>query len=332
MEITGTVIGSVSIPGPLALAPLSGVTDLACRLMAKSFGASLVCVPLISARALCLGNKKTIDLLASDPAEKPTAVQIFGGDPETIAGAVAVLREYPFDLIDINMGCPAPKIAGHSGGVALMRDVKLAAEIVRAAVAEAADVPVTVKMRSGWDAASINAPELAVAVEEAGAAAVTIHPRTGKQRFTGRADWDLIARIKRSASIPVIGSGDVRAPEDAKRMFEETGCDLVTIGRAAQGNPWIFSRTLKFLRTGEPGLLPSPVERLRALIDHCTLSTKYDTGRGAALRLRKHSAWYIKGLKNAAMTRQMVNRAESIEAIIDICRTAEKQWHESCTT
>ena len=331
MDITEKTIGSVNIPGPLALAPLSGITDVACRLISKSFGASLVYVPLVSARALCLGNKKTLDLLATEPAERPTGVQIFGGDPESIAGAVKVLREYPFDFVDINMGCPAPKVAGNAGGVALMRDIKLAAEIVRAAV-EAADRPVTVKMRSGWDAASINAVELAFAVEEAGAAAVAIHPRTRTQRFSGRADWSLIAEIKRSVEIPVIGSGDIRAPEDAKRMLEETGCDLVMVGRAAQGNPWIFARTLKFLRTGELDPPPSPVERLRALIDHCTLSANYDEDRRAALRLRKHAEWYIKGLQNAAITREMVNRAESVETIIDICRAAEQKWHESCSS
>ena len=328
--MTGTLIGSVRIPGPVALAPLSGITDLSCRLTAKSFGASLVYVPLISAKALCLGNRKTFDLLKSDPGERPVAVQIFGGDADTISGAVRLLREYPFDMVDINMGCPVPKVAGNAGGAALMRDVNLAAEIVEAAV-EAADVPVTVKIRAGWDASSINAPELAAAVERAGAAAVAIHPRTKAQGFTGSADWALIAGVKQSVKIPVIGSGDIRSPEDAKRMIDETGCDMVMIGRAARGNPWLMSRTLEFLRSGELQPEPSPVERLRVLIDHCTLSAKYDEERRAALKMRKHAAWYVKGLKNAALTRQKVNSAESGDQIIEICRQAEKDWHEICS-
>lgn len=323
METEIIEIGSVPIPGPIALAPLSGITDLACRLIAKSFGASLVYVPLISAKALCLGNKKTFDLLVSEPAERPVAVQIFGGNPETVAGAVMMLREHPFDLIDINMGCPVPKVAGHAGGAALMRDVKLAAEIVAAAVG-VSEASVTVKMRAGWDEDSINAPELAAAVEAAGAAAVAVHPRTKAQRFTGRADWSVIARVKRSVGIPVIGSGDVRSPEDAKRMLEETGCDLVMIGRSARGNPWLIERTLKLLKSGEHAPEPSPARRLQTLIEHCTLSAKYDDDRRAALKMRKHAAWYVKGLKNAAITRQMINRAESMDRIVEICRMVEK--------
>jgi tRNA-dihydrouridine synthase B len=331
MEITGTEIGSVRVPGPLALAPMSGITDLACRLIAKSFGASIVYVPLVSARALCLGNKKTFDLLISEPVEKPVAVQIFGGDPSSIAGAADALRGYPFDLIDINMGCPMPKVAENSGGASLMRDVNLATEIIRAAV-ETADVPVTAKIRSGWDAGCVNAPEFSAALEDAGASAVAVHPRTKAQRFTGRADWRLIAETKRSVNIPVIGSGDVCSPEDALRMLEETGCDIVMIGRAARGNPWIFDRTLKFLQTGDLQPSPSPVERLHTLIDHCTLSARYDNDRRAALRMRKHAGWYVKGLKNAAITRQKVNRAESIDRIVEICKMAEKDWHEICSS
>jgi nifR3 family TIM-barrel protein len=330
MEIAETKIESVRIPGPIALAPLSGITDLACRLVAKSFGASLVYVPLISAKALCLGSKKTFDLLASEPAEKPVAVQIFAADPASIAGAVEILRNYSFDLIDINMGCPMPKVSGNAGGASLMREVKLAAEIVRAAV-EAAAVPVTVKIRSGWDADSINAPEFAAALEDAGAAAVAVHPRTKAQRFAGQADWRLIGETKRSVNIPVIGSGDVCSPADARRMLEETGCAMVMIGRAARGNPWIFSQTLKFLQTGELQRQPTPEERVRALIEHCTLSAKYDTDRRAALRMRKHAGWYVKGLKNAAIIRQKINRAESLERIVEICRMADKDWHGICS-
>jgi nifR3 family TIM-barrel protein len=302
---------------------MSGITDLACRLIAKSFGASLVYAPLISAKALCLGNAKTFDLLISEPAERPVAVQIFGGDPKTIGEAAGILKAYPFDLLDINMGCPVPKVAGNAGGAALMRDVKLAAEIVRAAV-ESADAPVTAKIRAGWDSDSINAVKLSAALEEAGASAVAVHPRTKTQGFKGSADWTLIARVKESVGIPVIGSGDVGSPEDAKRMLEETGCDLVMIGRAARGNPWIFSRTAELLRSGALPPGPDPAQRLQTLIRHCTLSARYNDDRRAALKMRKHAAWYVRGLKNAANTRQKINRARTTDEIVAICRQAEK--------
>jgi tRNA-dihydrouridine synthase B len=308
---------------------MSGITDLPFRLVAKSFGAALGCIPLISAKALCLGNQKTFDLLKSDPAERPVAVQIFGGDPETIAAAVKVLKKYPIDIIDINMGCPVPKVMKAGGGALLMRDVKLAGEVVKAAVAMA-DVPVTVKMRAGWDADSITAPELAGIVEEAGASAVAVHPRTKTQGFTGKADWSLIARIKKSVDIPVIGSGDVLSPEDAKRMLEETGCDFVMIGRAARGNPWIFSRTVRFLQDNVLFPEPSPEERLQILTTHCTLSARFEGGPRAALRMRKHAGWYVKSLKNAAIIRKNMNLAGSVDDIIGICRALKAEWHGSC--
>jgi tRNA-dihydrouridine synthase B len=329
MERAETTIGTVTIPGPLVQAPLAGITDLPCRLIAKSLGAALVYNPLISAKALCLRSRKTFDLLVSDPAERPVAVQIFGGEPETIARAVAILNDYPFDMIDINMGCPVPKVARNEGGVALMRDVPRAIEVVAAAVA-AGKAPVTVKMRSGWDAGSINAPELAAAVEEVGAAAIALHPRTKTQGFTGRADWGLIAETKRTVRIPVIGSGDVRTPEDVARMFEETGCDLVMIGRAGRGNPWIFRRTLDFLATGKLPPEPTPAERVQALVKHCTLSATYDTDRRAALRMRKHAAWYLRGLKNAAAARNLINHAQTIADIVEICHTMDNDWHTTC--
>ncbi len=309
---------------------MSGITDIAFRLIAKSFGAALVYIPLISAKALSLGSRKTLDLLVSDPAERPVAVQIFGGDVETIVEAVKVLNAYPVDMIDINMGCPVPKVAGHAGGASLLRDPKLAAEIVRAAVG-ATDMPVTVKLRAGWDASSINAPEIAGAVEEAGASAIALHPRTKAQGFSGSADWSLITRTKRTVSIPVIGSGDVRSPEDAKKMLEQTACDFVMVARAARGNPWIFSRTLKLLLENKFVPEPSPGERLHTLARHCTLLAGYEGGRRAALKMRKHAGWYIKGLKNAAIAREKVHRAQTVDEIIDICRGLEKEWHESCS-
>ncbi|UCD59225.1 MAG: tRNA dihydrouridine synthase DusB [Candidatus Hydrogenedentota bacterium] len=310
---------------------MAGITDIAFRLIAKSFGAALVYIPLISAKALCLETKKTFDLLVSEPAERPLAVQIFGGDPETIAEAVRRLRTHPVDIIDINMGCPVPKVAGHGGGASLMRDEKLAARIVSAAVG-ATGMPVTVKLRAGWDESSINAPKIARAVEEAGASAVAVHPRTKSQGFSGQADWNLIARTKQCVGIPVIGSGDVRAPEDAQRMLEQTGCDFVMVARAARGNPWIFSRTLKWLQQHVLPPEPSPKERLQALVRHCTLLARYESERRAALKMRKHAGWYIKGLRNAAIAREKINHARTVDEISKICRSFEKEWHESCTS
>jgi tRNA-dihydrouridine synthase B len=330
MERVETKIGPVRVAGQVVLAPLAGITDLAFRLIAKSFGAALVYIPLISAKALCLGSQRTLDLLASDPTERPVAVQIFGGDPETIADAVATLSQYPIDIIDINMGCPVPKVAGRAAGASLLRTPKLAADIVRAAV-RATDLPVTVKLRSGWDASSINALDMAQALVDAGASAIALHPRTKAQGFSGRADWSLIGLIKEKLSVPVIGSGDVCSPEDARKMLDETGCDLVMVARAALGNPWVFSRTIQFLENAVLPPEPTAGERVHVLARHCALSANYDDRRRAALRMRKHAAWYVKGLKNAAATRDKINHAGTIDEIVGICRGLEKEWHGSCS-
>lgn len=331
MERTEARIGSVKIPGVLVLAPMSGITDIAFRLISKPFGVALGYIPLISAKALSLGSEKTLRLLVSDPAERPVAAQIFGDDTETIAGAVNVLNAYPIDIIDINMGCPVPKVAGHAGGASLLRDPVRAADIVRAAV-EATDKPVTVKIRSGWDADSINAVEMACLLEGAGASAIVLHPRTKTQGFAGRADWGLIAETKKSVTIPVIGNGDICSPLDARKMLEQTGCDFVMVARAARGNPWIFSRTLKLLEQGALPPEPSPAEKVHTLVRHCTLLAKYEGERNAARKMRKHAGWYIKGLKNAAIARGKINRAETVREVIEICQELEKVWHESCTS
>lgn len=331
MERTSIRIGTVTITGRLVLGPMSGITDLAFRLIVKSFGASLVYVPLISAKALVVGSKKTYDLLQTDPADKPVAVQIFGGDPDVIARAAEILKPYPFDFVDINMGCPAPKVAGHAGGSSLLRNPRLAVEVVEAAV-QTAGKPVTVKIRSGWDHQSINAVELSQMLESAGASAVAVHPRTRTQRYAGRSDWNIIAQVKRALRIPVIGSGDVASPEDAKQLVDSTGCDLVMIARAARGNPWIFQRGKFFLEQNVLPPEPSPTERLHTLIEHCTFLDRYESKRTAALLMRKHAGWYIKGLQNAASARERINKADSIAEIIRICRDLEQQWHETCSS
>ncbi|RJP18153.1 MAG: tRNA dihydrouridine synthase DusB [Candidatus Abyssobacteria bacterium SURF_5] len=330
MEGTATRIGNVGIIGKLVLGPMSGITDLAFRLVSKSFGCSLGYVPLVSAKALVLGSRKTFELLETDPAEKPVAVQLFGGEPDVIGRAVEILKPYPFDLVDINMGCPAPKVAGHAGGSSLLRDPGLAAEIVRAAV-QAAGKPVTAKIRSGWDERSTNAVEIALMLQEAGASAIVVHPRTKAQRFTGRANWNIIRQVKQAVRIPVVGNGDVSSPEDAKRMLEQTGCDLVMVARAARGNPWIFQRGNYFLQEGKTLPQPSPHVRVQTLIRHCTILAQYEGERTAALKMRKHAGWYIKGLQNAASARERINKAQTTGEIILICRDLEHQWHESCS-
>jgi len=310
---------------------MSGITDIASRLIAKSFGAALVYIPLISAKALCLGSRKTFDLLISDAAERPVGVQIFGGEPDIIARAVEILNSHPIDLIDINMGCPVPKVAGHAGGASLLRTPKLACEIVAAAVGST-NKPVTVKLRAGWDESTINAPELAQMLEKAGASAIALHPRTKAQGFAGKADWSLITLTKKNVNIPVIGSGDVHSPNDARQMLEETGCDLVMIARAAQGNPWAFSRTLTLLERNELAPEPSQSERLHTMVRHCTLLVKYEGERTAALKMRKHAAWYVKGMKNAAKAREKINRSKTVGEIIDVCQAMVGEWHESCSS
>jgi tRNA-dihydrouridine synthase B len=309
---------------------MSGITDLAFRLIAKSFECSLLYVPLVSAKALVLGNQKTYDLLQTDPAEKPVGIQIFGGDPDVIAEASARLQSIPFDFVDINMGCPAPKIADHAGGCSLLRDPKLAAAVVRAAVKEAGK-PVTAKIRSGWDERSVNAVQLAQTLQDAGASAIELHPRTKTQRFTGRADWDLIARVKQAVTIPVIGNGDVSSPEDVKRMLEHTQCDLVMIARAARGNPWIFRRSNFLLQHGALPPEPTPHEKIHTLINHCTILAAYEGERRAALKMRKHAGWYIRGLQNAASARESINKAQTTAEIVQICHEMEQRWHGSCS-
>jgi tRNA-dihydrouridine synthase B len=310
---------------------MSGITDLACRLIAKSLDCSLVYAPLVSAKALVLGNRRTLDLLRSEPAERPVGVQIFGGEPETIGRAAEILRPYPFDFIDINMGCPAPKVAGHAGGASLMRDPKLAADIMKAAV-RSAGKPVTAKIRAGWDEQSVNAIEISARLEEAGASAIAIHPRTMAQGFAARADWNLIKQVKQALKIPVIGNGDVESPEDAARMFELTGCDLIMIGRAARGNPWIFKRGNFFLQRRQLLPEPSPWEKVQILIKHCTLLARYEDEHRAALKMRKHAGWYIKGLKNAANAREKINMAQTASEIVRICYEYEHLWHETCSS
>lgn len=305
-----TAIGGVTLTSPYILAPMAGVTDMPFRLLCKRQGAALVCTEMVSANALHYGSLRTEGLLRTDPEERPVSVQIFGSDPEIMGEAAAYLSELPIDIIDINMGCPVPKVVKNGEGCALMLDVRLAASVIRSVVKNSAK-PVTVKMRKGFDDAHVNAVEIAKAAEDAGASAVTVHARTRQQYYSGRADLDIIRRVKEAVSIPVIGNGDVTSPEAAVRMTRETGCDGVMIGRAARGDPWIFSRIMEYEKTGKVPPAPSAKERKQMALCHAAMQINYNGERQGVRQMRSRVSWYVSGLKNAAAVRRRINMAET---------------------
>ncbi len=292
-------IGTVEIPGKAALAPMAGVADKTFRQLCKDFGAAYVVSEMVSAKGLHFSDARTQALMALSPGEHPAAIQLFGDDPAVMAQAARRAVQFGPDILDINMGCPAPKVNSSGGGASLMKDPRLCAQIT-AAVARAVEVPVTVKIRKGWDDSSVNAVEVAQRCEEAGASAVTVHGRTRAQMYAPPVDWEIIAQVKQSVSIPVIGNGDVTAPEDAARLYEQTNCDLVMIGRGACGNPWIFQRVNALLEHGALLPAPGPAERMRVMCRHIRALCA-EKGEAHAMReARKHAAWYMRGLKGAA--------------------------------
>mgnify|MGYP001463704705 CR=1 FL=1 len=312
-------IGNIKLKNQVVLAPMAGVCNPAFRLIAKEFGAGLVCAEMVSDRGIIHKNQKTMQMLYVDEREKPMSLQIFGGTRETLVEAAKYVDKYTnADIIDINMGCPVPKVTKCDAGAKWLLDPKKIYDMV-AAVVDAVEKPVTVKMRKGWDDEHVYAVENAMAVERAGGAAVAIHGRTRVQMYEGVADWDILREVKQAVNIPVIGNGDVKTPQDAKRMLETTGVDGVMIGRAALGNPWMLYRTVQYLETGVLYDDPDPRERIDVCCLHLDRLVKLKGEEIAVKEMRKHAAWYLKGLRGANSVRKKINlceRADELKAIL----------------
>jgi len=303
-------IGNVELKNPYILAPMAGVTDLPFRLLCKEQGAGLLCMEMISAKAIQYNNRNTKALLEIHPEEEPVSLQLFGSDPMVISEIAKRIEELPFAMLDINMGCPVPKIVRNGEGSALMNQPKLVHEIVSKTV-KAIQKPVTVKIRKGFNDESINAVEIAKIIEDAGAAAVAVHGRTREQYYSGKADWDIIRQVKEAVTIPVIGNGDVVSGESALAMMRETGCDGVMIGRGAQGNPWIFSELVEYEKSGVMPNRPSNEELKEMMLRHARLQIQYKGEYLGIREMRKHVSWYTSGLKNSAKLRGEINAVES---------------------
>jgi nifR3 family TIM-barrel protein len=311
-------IGDIELKNQVVLAPMAGICNSAFRLTVKEFGAGLVCAEMVSDKGIVLKNAKTMNMLYIDEAEKPLSLQIFGGEKETLVEAARFVdKNTNADIIDINMGCPVPKITKCDAGAKWLLDPDKIYEMV-SAVVDVVDKPVTVKMRMGWDEKHIYAVKNAQAVERAGGKAVSLHGRTRVQMYEGTANWDIIKEVKQSVNIPIIGNGDVQTPQDAKRMLEETGCDGVMIGRAALGNPWMIYRTVQFLETGRLMGEPSVREKMDVCILHLDRLIALKNENVAVREMRKHAAWYLKGVRGNANVRNAINECETRDQLVFI--------------
>ena len=322
-------IGHVIIPGRIGLAPMAGFSDVSYRLLAKEMGASFVCTEMVSAMGIKYNNEHTKDLLYMEEIEQPVSMQIFGSDPEAIAIGAKVVEAAGAPIVDINMGCPVKKVVSSGDGSALMKTPELAMKVAEAAV-RAVQIPVTVKLRLGWDDSSINVVDMAQRMESVGVAAVAVHGRTREQMYSGKANWDYIKQVKAALSIPVIGNGDVQSPESAKAMLEYTGCDAVLVGRAAQGNPWLFKQIKEYLETGTYSLNPTGPERIDMLLRHYNLLCQYKGIELATREIRIHASFYIKGMPEAARWRNDLNVAMDRDSFIKVVESY-RNFLEECT-
>ena len=319
MKLKKLKIGSVELQNNIIAAPMAGVTDLPYRLILKDMGAGLVTTEMVSAKAILYKNKNNAVILRTEEAERPVAVQLFGADP-IIMSAMAERISEPFAIIDVNMGCPVPKIVNNGEGSALMKDPDQAYKVLEM-MARVLKKPVTVKFRKGFDDDHINAVEFAKMAESAGVAAITIHARTRQQMYSGKADWDMIRRVKEAVKIPVIGNGDIFEPEDAARMIDETGCDGVALARGIKGNPWLVKRTAALLATGDAGPEPSVEEKKAMILRHTELMIKYKGEHMGILEMRKHLAWYTQGLPGSAKLRGLMNEMsteDELKRLVDM--------------
>lgn len=307
-------IGNVKIPNRTVLAPMAGVTDLAFRKLCKEQGAGLICMEMVSAKAISYHNRNTESLMRIDPEEHPVSLQLFGREPELMGEVAAMIEPQPFDILDLNMGCPVPKVVNNGEGSALLKDPERIGRIVRC-VSRAIRKPVTVKIRIGFDEIDPDITQIAKRIEDAGAAAIAVHARTRKQFYSGKADWDSIRRIKEAVSIPVIGNGDVTDAHSAKRMLEETGCDAVMIGRACRGNPWIFSQICSYLEEGKEEKAPEGWQIRDMILAHAAAQIRLRGETNGMKEMRKHIAWYTAGMPHGSVLRRESNQLETLEQL-----------------
>lgn len=325
MKMTTLSIGNVTLKNNIILAPMAGVSDLPFRLLCSEQGAGLVCMEMVSAKAIYYNNKNTDSLMEIHPDEGPVSLQLFGSDPDIMSEMAKRIEDRPFSVLDINMGCPVPKVVNNHEGSALMLEPKLVGEIV-SRVSSAISKPVTVKIRKGFDEDHINAVEIARIAQESGAAAVAVHGRTRQQYYSGQADWEIIARVKDALSIPVIGNGDVADEDSAERLLQETDCDGIMIGRAARGNPFLFHRISHYFETGEKISGPTPQEVCDTILRHAAMMVQYKGEYTAVREMRKHIAWYSAGYQNSSKLRAGINEMETMEELTDMVRALFERY------